>query len=73
MGIHYNVGRSVLDYVDNPEDFRFVDGYVKLPTKPGLGVEVNKELVLEENRTPVSYTHLDVYKRQHADKIKLGE
>lgn len=52
MGIHYNVGRSVLDYVDNPEDFRFVDGYVKLPTKPGLGVEVNKELVLEENRTP---------------------
>ena len=52
MGIHYNVGKSVLDYVDNPEDFRFVDGYVKLPTKPGLGVEVNKELVLEENRTP---------------------
>ncbi len=52
MGIHYNVGRSGLDYVDNPEDFRFVDGYVKLPTKPGLGVEVNKELVLEENRTP---------------------
>jgi len=52
MGIHYNVGKSVMDYVDNPEDFRFVDGYVKLPTKPGLGVEVNKELVLEENRTP---------------------
>ena len=47
MGIHYNVGRSVLDYVDNPEDFRFVDGYVKLPTKPGLGVEVNKEPGLE--------------------------
>lgn len=52
MGIHYNVGRSVLDYVDNPEDFRFVDGFVKLPTRPGLGVAVNKELVLEENRTP---------------------
>jgi len=25
-----------------------VDGFVALPKKPGLGVEVNKELVLEE-------------------------
>ena len=52
MGIHYNVGRSVLDYVDNKEDFRFVDGYVSLPHIPGLGVLINKELVIEENRTP---------------------
>ena len=29
MGIHYNVGKSVLDYVNNKEDFEFVDGYVK--------------------------------------------
>ena len=27
-------------------------GYVDLPKLPGLGVEVNKELVLEENETP---------------------
>ena len=52
MGIHYNVGRSVLDYVDNKEDFRFVDGYVSLPHLPGLGALINKELVIEENRTP---------------------
>lgn len=52
IGIHYNVGKSVLDYVDNTGDFDFVDGYVKLPTKPGLGVQVNKQLVIEENRTP---------------------
>ena len=52
MGIHYNVGKSVLDYVKNKEDFAFVDGYVRLPVKPGIGVEVNRELVLEENRTP---------------------
>lgn len=50
MGIHYNVGKSVLDYVNNPEDFTFTDGYVELPKLPGLGVEVNKELVLEENK-----------------------
>lgn len=52
MGIHYNVGKTVLDYVENKEDFRFTQGYVALPQKPGLGVEVNKELVIEENKTP---------------------
>ena len=52
IGIHYNVGKSVLDYVHNQDDFAFVDGYVALPKRPGLGVDVNKELVLEENKTP---------------------
>ncbi len=52
IGIHYNVGKSVLDYVKNKSDFDFVDGYVQLPVLPGLGVDVNKELVLEENKTP---------------------
>ena len=27
IGIHYNVGKSVLDYVTNKEDFAFVDVY----------------------------------------------
>ena len=52
IGIHYNVGKSVLDYVKNQDDFKFVDGRVQLPVRPGLGVDVNKELVLEENKTP---------------------
>lgn len=52
MGIHYNVGKSVLDYVENPEDFAFIDGYVNLPHRPGLGVEIHRELVLEESKTP---------------------
>lgn len=52
IGIHYNVGKNVLDYITNKEDFEFVDGYVQFPKKPGLGVEVNKALVIEENKTP---------------------
>ena len=52
IGIHYNVGKTVLDYVENKKDFEFVDGFVELPRLAGLGVEVNKELVLEENKTP---------------------
>lgn len=52
IGIHYNVGKSVLDYVHNQEDFRFENGAVKLPRLPGLGVQVNKELVQAENEHP---------------------
>lgn len=52
IGIHYNVGKSVLDYITNPEDYKFTDGYVQLPVKPGLGFEINKELILEENQSP---------------------
>lgn len=52
MGIHYNVGKSVLDYVKNKEDFMFTDGFVSLPALPGLGVEVDRELVMEENKNP---------------------
>ena len=55
MGIHYNVGKTVLDYVKNKEDFNFVDGWVKFPKKAGLGVCVNKDLVIEESKTPHSW------------------
>lgn len=55
MGIHYNEELEPLDYIKNPEDLEFVDGYVEFPKKPGLGVEVNKELVLEENKNPHSW------------------
>jgi len=41
-----------LDYVKNQEDFAFSDGFVALPKLAGLGVEVNKELVIEENKYP---------------------
>lgn len=55
IGIHYNVGKSVLDYVKNQADFAFVDGMVQMPKIPGLGVEVNRELVTEESKTPHSW------------------
>ncbi len=55
IGIHYNVGKSVLDYVKTQADFAFVDGMVRMPQIPGLGVEVNRELVVEESKTPHSW------------------
>ncbi len=53
IGIHYNVTGGVLDYINNKEDFKFVDGFAKLPTLPGIGIDINKEVVL--NAAKVSH------------------
>ncbi|QEL12445.1 galactonate dehydratase [Kushneria phosphatilytica] len=47
LGIHYNQGNDLLDYVKNPEVFAYEDGYVNIPQGPGLGVEVNEAYVRE--------------------------
>jgi galactonate dehydratase len=46
MGIHYNRGAELLDYVINKQDFRIEAGYIHALTKPGLGVEVDEERVI---------------------------
>ncbi|UGQ49153.1 galactonate dehydratase [Massilia endophytica] len=51
MGIHYNKGAELLDYVVNREDFRIRDGYFAPLMKPGLGVEINEEAVIEASRS----------------------
>jgi galactonate dehydratase len=50
MGIHYNQGAELLDYVLNKEDFQFHNGYMLPPTKPGLGVEIDEALVIERSK-----------------------
>ncbi|NHZ37883.1 galactonate dehydratase [Massilia rubra] len=50
MGIHYNQGAELLDYVINKEDFRMDGGYIAALTKPGLGVEVDEERVIEASK-----------------------
>ena len=47
MGIHYNQGADLLDYVANPEVFAIKDGYIERPMLPGLGVQINEEKVRE--------------------------
>jgi galactonate dehydratase len=47
LGIHYNQGNDILDYILNPQTFEYQDGFVSLPKGPGLGVEVNEEKVRE--------------------------
>ena len=45
LGIHYNQGFDLLDFVKNKEIFEFKDGFVEIPTKPGLGIEIDEEFV----------------------------
>jgi len=47
LGIHYNQGNDLLDYIKNPEVFAYSDGHVKIPAGPGLGIEVNEDYVKE--------------------------
>jgi len=45
LGIHYNKGFDLLDFVKNKEIFEYKDGYVNIPTKPGLGLEIDEDFV----------------------------
>ena len=47
LGIHYNQGNDLLDYIKNPEVFAYSDGHVKIPDGSGLGIEVNEDYVKE--------------------------
>jgi len=45
IGIHYNQGAEVLDYVLDKAPLLFVDGNIELLTGPGLGIEVDEVAV----------------------------
>lgn len=47
LGIHYNEGSDLLDYLADPGVFEYKDGYVAALDKPGLGIEINEEKVRE--------------------------
>jgi galactonate dehydratase len=42
LGIHYNQGSDLLDYLVDPSVFHYEAGYVKIPTGAGLGIEINE-------------------------------
>ncbi|POF61805.1 galactonate dehydratase [Novacetimonas maltaceti] len=48
LGIHYNKSNDLLDYVNDPSVFSYVDGTVAIPDGPGLGIEINEDYVREK-------------------------
>ncbi|WP_461197673.1 galactonate dehydratase [Enterococcus sp. N249-2] len=57
LGIHYNKGFDLLDFVKNKEIFQYKDGYVDLPQKPGLGLEMDEERVKEISQEGLIWTN----------------
>lgn len=47
LGIHYNEGNDLLDYLVDKSVFNPVDGHVPNLSGPGLGIEVDEEFVVE--------------------------
>lgn len=45
LGIHYNQGSDLLDYLVDPTVFHYQEGFVARPTAPGLGVEIDEAKV----------------------------
>lgn len=50
LGIHYNQSNDLLDYLSDPSVFDYDEGMVRIPSGPGLGIEVNEDYVVEKAR-----------------------
>ncbi|ULT58303.1 galactonate dehydratase [Neobacillus drentensis] len=48
LGIHYNQGNDLLDYIKDKSVFEYKDGYVLIPQGPGLGIEIDEEFVRKQ-------------------------
>jgi L-alanine-DL-glutamate epimerase and related enzymes of enolase superfamily len=48
LGIHYNKGNDLLDYITDQSVFSYKEGYVNIPSGPGLGITINEDYVREK-------------------------
>ncbi|MDL5360772.1 galactonate dehydratase [Halalkalicoccus sp. NIPERK01] len=55
LDIHYNEGGDVLDYLADPDVFEYHEGYVEVPSGPGLGIELNEEYIEEQAEETVDW------------------
>jgi galactonate dehydratase len=51
LGIHYNTGEiDLLSYISNKEDFTIKSGFIHRTEKPGLGIEMNEEIIFDMSK-----------------------
>lgn len=51
LGIHYNQGGDLNDYLLPESRFRVVDGFLPIPDGPGLGIAVDEAVIEDRART----------------------
>lgn len=52
LGIHYNQGHDLYSFVTDAAPLTAVDGFLPIPTAPGLGIEIDEAAVREVAKTP---------------------
>lgn len=58
LGIHYNLEAGDYDiqsYITNPSVFDVKNGHIDILTSPGLGIEIDEELVRKVAKTAVPW------------------
>lgn len=55
LNIHYNKTSDVLDYLVDTEVFDYHDGYVDVPSAPGLGIDLNESYIEEQAERTVNW------------------
>jgi galactonate dehydratase len=50
LGIHYNEGVELTDYLMNPDVFALEEGFIRLPKGAGLGIQIDEVAVKEASR-----------------------
>ena len=55
LNIHYNETSDVLDYLTDPTVFEYKNGYVDVPSDPGLGIDINESYVKRQAERTVNW------------------
>jgi len=50
LGIHYNEGSDLLDYLADPSVYEYENGFIKVPYGAGLGIEIDESKVIEADK-----------------------
>jgi galactonate dehydratase len=50
LGIHYNVGADLFTYCKDKAQLAPQNGYLVIPTGPGLGVDIDEDAVRESDK-----------------------
>ena len=57
LGMFYNQGADLTDYVRNKKLFDYKDGFAEIPSGPGLGIEMDEEMLENRNLDDLGWTN----------------
>jgi len=57
LDIHEPEGNSLLEYLHEPDVFGFQNGSIEPPDSPGLGIDIDQQVVEDRSRADVDWQH----------------